>query len=112
MSHFSLYLMPPFFFHPGKASIVFDDKNSVFYNNVQEFNRDISSLAINLFIQKRKEEEAERTDRKRRFDLGELKSWRKATASPWDEWFTGFFFSLHCADQVFLFCLHTTGHSH
>ena len=36
----------------GKDTIVFDcdGNNGVFYNNVQEFNRDISVVAIKAFV--------------------------------------------------------------
>ena len=33
----------------GKAEICFADSNSVFYNPVQEFNRDLSTAVIKLF---------------------------------------------------------------
>lgn len=33
----------------GKAEILFPDSNSVFYNPVQEFNRDLSTAVIKLF---------------------------------------------------------------
>ena len=35
----------------GKAEILFPDSNSVFYNPVQEFNRDLSTAVIKLFSQ-------------------------------------------------------------
>lgn len=35
----------------GKAEILFPDSNSVFYNPVQEFNRDLSTAVIKLFCQ-------------------------------------------------------------
>lgn len=35
----------------GKAEILFADSNSVFYNPVQEFNRDVSTAVIKLFSQ-------------------------------------------------------------
>lgn len=35
----------------GKAEILFADSNSVFYNPVQEFNRDLSTAVIKLFSQ-------------------------------------------------------------
>lgn len=40
----------------GKASIVFPNENTVFYNPVQVFNRDLSILAIRIFLQRRKAE--------------------------------------------------------
>lgn len=33
----------------GKAEICFPDSNSVFYNPVQEFNRDLSTAVLRLF---------------------------------------------------------------
>ena len=35
----------------GKAEICFPDSNSVFYNPVQEFNRDLSTAVLRLFSQ-------------------------------------------------------------
>ena len=35
----------------GKAEICFPDSNSVFYNPVQEFNRDLSTAVLKLFSQ-------------------------------------------------------------
>lgn len=35
----------------GKAEICFPDSNSVFYNPVQEFNRDLSTVVLKLFSQ-------------------------------------------------------------
>ena len=35
----------------GKAEILFTDSNSVFYNPVQEFNRDLSTAVIKVFSQ-------------------------------------------------------------
>ena len=37
----------------GKAEICFPDLNSVFYNPVQEFNRDLSTAVLKLFSQER-----------------------------------------------------------
>jgi len=34
----------------GKAEILFPDSNSVFYNPVQEFNRDLSTAVIKVFL--------------------------------------------------------------
>lgn len=40
----------------GKAEICFPDSNSVFYNPVQEFNRDLSTAVIKLFSKERLED--------------------------------------------------------
>ena len=34
----------------GRATIVFPSKNEVFYNPVQEFNRDLRCIAIGAYI--------------------------------------------------------------
>ena len=35
----------------GKAEIIFPNSNEVFYNQVQEFNRDLSCLVIRIFAE-------------------------------------------------------------
>lgn len=58
----------------GKAEILFPDSNSVFYNPVQEFNRDLSTAVIKLFSQellngKRKRKPNKRADVKNEVGL-------------------------------------------
>lgn len=48
----------------GKATIIFDKGNSVFYNKVQEFNRDLSILVITEFAKMRQAERKERRAKK------------------------------------------------
>jgi len=45
----------------GKASIIFPSGNQVFYNNVQEFNRDISILVIRMFSEMRQQDNVKRS---------------------------------------------------
>ena len=49
----------------GKAEILFPDSNSVFYNPVQEFNRDLSTAVIKLFSQECSSGRRERKPKKR-----------------------------------------------
>eukprot|EP00638_Chattonella_subsalsa_P002914 CAMPEP_0117766606 /NCGR_PEP_ID=MMETSP0947-20121206/21002_1 /TAXON_ID=44440 /ORGANISM="Chattonella subsalsa, Strain CCMP2191" /LENGTH=93 /DNA_ID=CAMNT_0005589873 /DNA_START=184 /DNA_END=462 /DNA_ORIENTATION=- len=48
----------------GQGSIIFSESNEVFYNNVQELNRDLSIEFIKLFAEKRLREKEERTIKK------------------------------------------------
>ena len=50
----------------GQAAIPYSEGNEVFYNKVQEFNRDLSIHIIKLFTEKRFREKAERGLRKTR----------------------------------------------
>lgn len=50
----------------GQAAIPFSEGNEVFYNKVQEFNRDLSVHVIKLFAEKRLRERAEHSLRKAR----------------------------------------------
>ena len=50
----------------GQAAIPYSEGNEVFYNKVQEFNRDLSIHVIKLFAEKRFREKAERGLRKTR----------------------------------------------
>lgn len=50
----------------GQAAIPFENNNSVFYNKVQEFNRDLSIHVVKLFAEKRLREKAEQALRKAR----------------------------------------------
>ncbi|CAM9094406.1 unnamed protein product [Hapterophycus canaliculatus] len=50
----------------GKAAIPFSEGNEVFYNKVQEFNRDLSIHVIKLFAEKRLREKAQQALRKTR----------------------------------------------
>lgn len=50
----------------GQAAIPFSEGNEVFYNKVQEFNRDLSVHVIKLFAEKRLREKTEQTVRKAR----------------------------------------------
>lgn len=50
----------------GQAAIPFSESNEVFYNKVQEFNRDISVHVIKLFVERRLREKAEQALRKTR----------------------------------------------
>lgn len=55
----------------GQAAIPFSEGNEVFYNKVQEFNRDLSIHVIKLFAEKRLREKTEHALRKtRRVRLG------------------------------------------
>ena len=49
----------------GKAEILFPDSNSVFYNPVQEFNRDLSTAVIKLFSQELSSGRRKRKPKKR-----------------------------------------------
>lgn len=49
----------------GKASIIFSKENTVFYNKVQVFNRDLSILAIRTFAQRRQKEFEAAAEKKR-----------------------------------------------
>lgn len=44
------------YFSEGSANILYQDKNAVFYNPVQEFNRDMSIMMIKLFQDMREAE--------------------------------------------------------
>ena len=48
----------------GKAEIIFPSSNEVFYNPVQEFNRDLSSAVIRLFAEEFTQKEKEKPTRK------------------------------------------------
>lgn len=50
----------------GQAAIPFSEGNEVFYNKVQEFNRDLSIHVIKLFAEKRLREKTEQALRKTR----------------------------------------------
>lgn len=50
----------------GQAAIPFSEGNEVFYNKVQEFNRDLSVHVIKLFAEKRLREKTEKAQRKAR----------------------------------------------
>lgn len=50
----------------GQAAIPFENNNSVFYNKVQEFNRDLSIHVVKLFAEKRLREKTEQALRKAR----------------------------------------------
>lgn len=50
----------------GKAAIPFSEGNEVFYNKVQEFNRDLSIHVIKLFAEKRLREKTQQALRKTR----------------------------------------------
>lgn len=50
----------------GQAAIPFSEGNEVFYNKVQEFNRDLSIHVIRLFAEKRLREKTEQALRKTR----------------------------------------------
>lgn len=50
----------------GQAAIPFSEGNEVFYNKVQEFNRDLSVHVIKLFAEKRLREKTEQALRKTR----------------------------------------------
>lgn len=50
----------------GQAAISFSEGNEVFYNKVQEFNRDLSIHVIKLFAERRLREKAEQALRKTR----------------------------------------------
>lgn len=50
----------------GQAAIPFSEGNEVFYNKVQEFNRDISVHVIKLFAERRLREKAHQALRKTR----------------------------------------------
>lgn len=58
----------------GQAAIPFSEGNEVFYNKVQEFNRDLSVHVIKLFAEKRLREKAEQALRKTR-KVGDAKDW-------------------------------------
>lgn len=49
----------------GNASILFGEKNEVFYNKVQVLNRDLSIAVISYFSKLRAKERAEKAERKR-----------------------------------------------
>lgn len=55
----------------GQAAIPFSEGNEVFYNKVQEFNRDLSIHVIKLFAEKRLQEKTEQALRKLR-KVGQL----------------------------------------
>ena len=64
----------------GSATIIFNTKNQVFYNNVQVFNRDLSCLISKMCIQQQHAETMDRAARR------EAKvSWRKSPPT-WDHW--------------------------
>lgn len=50
----------------GQAAIPFSEGNEVFYNKVQEFNRDLSIHVIKLFAERRLREKTEQALRKTR----------------------------------------------
>lgn len=54
------------FIAEGQAKILFSEGNEVFYNKVQEFNRDLSVHVIKLFAERRLREKAEVLLRKTR----------------------------------------------
>ncbi|EGG18504.1 putative N(2),N(2)-dimethylguanosine tRNA methyltransferase [Cavenderia fasciculata] len=58
----------------GSATIVYNSQNEVFYNPVQEFNRDLSILMIQLFIEQRNKELKEKGKPERKFKLLEALS--------------------------------------
>ncbi|CAM9678414.1 unnamed protein product, partial [Heterosigma akashiwo] len=62
----------------GQASIIFSEGNEVFYNNVQEFNRDISIEFIKLFAEKRLREKEEKAIKK----VSKLRSLPAPAAPP------------------------------
>ena len=82
----------------GEAEICFPDSNSVFYNPVQEFNRDLSTSVIKLFAQelsreRRKpnsdknssDEDEQRVDHKRDYkEHAEVDSSREDVNTPSD----------------------------
>ncbi|CAG8673625.1 10119_t:CDS:10, partial [Dentiscutata heterogama] len=53
----------------GKASILFPKDNKVFYNNVQQFNRDISIAAIKIWSEIISEEKQKKAQQKKESDI-------------------------------------------
>ena len=52
----------------GKAKILFPNQNTVFYNNVQVFNRDLSVAVIKLFSKQFKQQKQEEALKKKKQD--------------------------------------------
>lgn len=65
----------------GQAAIPFSEGNEVFYNKVQEFNRDLSVHVIKLFAEKRLREKAEQALRKTR-KVGDAKEYHPFAVYP------------------------------
>ncbi|CAG8727931.1 4447_t:CDS:2, partial [Racocetra fulgida] len=53
----------------GKASILFPKNNKVFYNNVQQFNRDLSIAAIKIWSEIFSEEKQKKAQQKKDSDI-------------------------------------------
>lgn len=57
----------------GKAEMCFPDSNSVFYNPVQEFNRDLSTAVLRLFSKEFSCNKKNKKSKKRPYNVDELK---------------------------------------
>ena len=57
----------------GKAEICFPDLNSVFYNPVQEFNRDLSTAVLRLFSKEFSCNKKNKKSKKAPYNVDELK---------------------------------------
>ena len=57
----------------GKAEMCFPDFNSVFYNPVQEFNRDLSTAVLRLFSKEFSCNKKNKKSKKRPYNVDELK---------------------------------------
>lgn len=69
----------------GQASIIFSEKNEVFYNKVQVLNRDLSIAVISYFAKRREAERAARAEKKKAKRAEEAEKNGDAIAKPFVE---------------------------